>query len=123
MAPIDLAIRQALRSHCRFRVGAVLVAGNRVLTWSPNLRRNDPLVDFRHATFHAEEAVLRRARNTTRAIIYIARVNRAGTPLLAKPCLRCQHALASAGVIRAHYTTGPTTVDSMTIRAPDHRHQ
>ncbi|MFF3062801.1 deaminase [Streptomyces sp. NPDC057909] len=116
MALIDLAVRQALRSRCRYRVGAVLVAGNRVLAWSPNLRRNDPMIDFRHATFHAEEAVLRRAHNTSGAVIYIARVNRAGIPLMARPCPRCQQALATAGIIRAHYTTGPTTTDSMAIR-------
>ncbi|MEU6285068.1 hypothetical protein [Streptomyces sp. NPDC047028] len=115
MAPIDLAIRQAMRSRCRYRMAAVLVAGNRVLAWSPNLRRNNPMIDFRHATFHAEEAVLRRARHTAGAVIYIARVNLAGSPLLARPCPRCQQALAIAGVTRAHYTTGATTVGTLVI--------
>jgi tRNA(Arg) A34 adenosine deaminase TadA len=112
MALIELAIRQALRSRCRYRVGAVLVAGNRVLAWSPNLRRNNPMIDFRHATFHAEEAVLRRARRTTRTVIYVARVNRAGVPVLARPCPRCQQALTAAGVARAHYTTGETALSA-----------
>ncbi|MCX5233271.1 deaminase [Streptomyces sp. NBC_00233] len=116
MALIDLAVRQALRSRCRYQVGAVLVAGNRVLAWSPNLRRNNPMIDFRHATFHAEEAVLRRANNPSGAVIYVARVNRAGVPLMARPCPRCQEALTAAGVVRAHYTTGPTTTDSMAMR-------
>jgi tRNA(Arg) A34 adenosine deaminase TadA len=116
MALIDLAVRQALRSACRHRVGAVLVAGNRVLAVAPNLHRNSPMVDFRHATFHAEEAVLRRAKATTTGTeIFVARVNRSGTPMLARPCPRCQQALATAGVTRAHYTTGHGTTGTLTI--------
>jgi hypothetical protein len=83
VALMDLAVRQALRSACRCRVGAVLVAGNRVLAAGPNLRRNNPMVDFRHATFHAEEVVLRRVRAAPPgAEIFVARVSRAGVPLL-----------------------------------------
>ncbi|WP_406066246.1 hypothetical protein [Streptomyces sp. NBC_01077] len=112
---IDLAIRQALRSDCRHRVGAVLVAGRRVMAASPNLRRNDPMIDFRHATFHAEEAVLRRVRHAAGAIIYVARVASDGASLLARPCPRCQDGLAEAGVVRAYYTASPTAVDYMGI--------
>ncbi|WP_443078932.1 hypothetical protein [Streptomyces sp. NBC_01497] len=119
MAPIDLAIRQALRSRCRYRMGAVLMAGNRVLAWSPNLPRNNPVVDFQHATFHAEEVVLRRARRTRGAVVYVARVNRTGTTLLARPCPRCQQALAVAGVTHAYYTTSPTLAERMAIPEPE----
>ncbi|MFB7867846.1 hypothetical protein [Streptomyces sp. NPDC056069] len=112
---IDLAIRQALRSDCRQRVGAVLVTGRRVMAASPNLRRNDPMIDFRHATFHAEEAVLRRVRHAAGSIIYVARVAADGTSVLARPCQRCQDGLAKAGIVRAYYTTSPTSVDVMGI--------
>ncbi|WP_435279992.1 hypothetical protein [Streptomyces sp. 1222.5] len=121
MALMDLAIRQAMHSRCRFRMAAVLVAGSRVLAWSTNLRRNSPVIDFRHATFHAEEAVLRRTRHTARAEIYVARVNRAGVPLLARPCPRCQKALTAAGVIRAHYTVDPVATESMNLLDPTYR--
>lgn len=67
MGLVDIAVRQALLSRCRQRVGAVVAAGPRVLALSPNLRRNDPVVDHRHATFHAEEAAVRRARRTVGA--------------------------------------------------------
>ncbi|MEW1914328.1 hypothetical protein AB0442_39000 [Kitasatospora sp. NPDC085895] len=118
---MDLAVWQALRSTCRYRVGAVLVAGSRVLALSPNLRRNNPMVDVRHATFHTEEAVLRRVRAPAAgAQVYVARVGRSGVPLLARPCPRCRRALARAGVVRAHYTSGPATVDTMKIREPSH---
>lgn len=105
MPLLDHAIRQAMRSKCRYRMGAVLATGNRVLTFGPNIFRNSPTIDFRHSTYHAEENVLRRSRRTKGAVIYIARVNSAGTPMLAAPCPRCVRALISAGVRKAVYTT------------------
>ncbi|MFE5302275.1 hypothetical protein [Streptomyces sp. NPDC056632] len=116
MALIELALRQARRSRCRYRVGAVLASGSRVLAASPNVRRNNPMVDFLHATFHAEEAVLRQASGSKgRRTLYVARVDAAGRPALARPCRRCQDALFAAGVTRVHYTTSVGTVDSVKL--------
>ncbi|MFE4653893.1 deaminase [Streptomyces sp. NPDC056707] len=112
---IDLALKQAPRSQCRQRVGAVLTAGTRIIAASPNRRRNDPAVTFLHATFHAEEAVLRRAARTARSTIYVARVDAAGAARLAKPCPRCQIALIAAGVSRVHYTVDPHTVETLNL--------
>ncbi|MFD9286451.1 deaminase [Streptomyces mirabilis] len=112
---IDLALKQALRSQCRKRVGAVLVLGTRVAVASPNRHRNDPAVTSRYATFHAEEAVLRRAARTARSTVYVARVDAAGLPRLAKPCARCQKALLAAGIARVHYTIDPDTVGTLNI--------
>ncbi|MBD0743010.1 hypothetical protein [Streptomyces sp. CBMA152] len=102
---LELALKQAARSRCRYRVGAVLVKSGRVLTHSPNRYRNAPAVDFLHATFHAEEMLLRRAQVPPGAVVYVARINRAGAPALARPCPRCEQALRSRGVTLAHFTT------------------
>ncbi|MFI1966528.1 hypothetical protein ACH429_20860 [Streptomyces pathocidini] len=102
---LRLALKQAARSPCRYRVGAVLAKGRRVLAQSSNRYRNHPGVDFRNATFHAEEMILRRARIPKGAIVYVARVNNAGVPMLARPCSRCQRALTSGGAKRVFYTT------------------
>ncbi|MGW8953952.1 hypothetical protein [Streptomyces sp. NPDC055709] len=102
---LDLAIKQAIRSRCRYRVGAVLARGSRVLTHSSNRYRNAPGTDFHHATFHAEEVLLRRTRSARGAVVYVARVSPDGAPALARPCPRCQRALAADGVTRALYTT------------------
>ncbi|MET7458627.1 hypothetical protein ABZT03_43890 [Streptomyces sp. NPDC005574] len=110
---IELALKQALRSQCRHRVGAVLAAGTRVVAASPNRRRNNPTVTFLHATFHAEEAVLRRAVRTAGSTVYVARVNAAGDAQLAKPCPRCQIALIIAGVSRVRYTVNPNVVETI----------
>ncbi|MFD9287570.1 deaminase [Streptomyces sp. NPDC060030] len=110
---IGLALKQALRSTCRQRVGAVLTSGRRVVAASPNRRRNDPSVSFRYATFHAEEAVLRRAVRTSGYTIYVARVDALGNPRLAKPCPRCQTALLRAGVRRVLYTVDADCIENM----------
>lgn len=111
---IGIAERQALRSQCRYKVGAVLVSGSRVLAASPNLYRNSPLIDFRHATFHAEEAVLRRVAKASGAVAYVARIDSYGAARIARPCERCQVALAAAGVRRVFFTDNKG-VDSLVL--------
>lgn len=110
MMGIELALRQARASRCRFRVGAVLASKNRVFAASPNKRRNSPVVDFRHSTFHAEEAVLRQVRDTAGREIYVARVNARAEPALARPCPRCLALLGRAGIGRAFYTIDAHTL-------------
>ncbi|MFJ8390944.1 hypothetical protein ACIQ9Q_42060 [Streptomyces sp. NPDC094438] len=102
---LNLALKQAARSRCRYRVGAVLVKGRRVLAHSSNRYRNSPGIDFKHATFHAEEALLRRVCPPRGSVVYVARINWAGAPMFARPCTRCQDTLAAHGVTLARYTT------------------
>ncbi|MFE9500827.1 hypothetical protein [Streptomyces collinus] len=109
------ALRQARRSNCRFRLGAVLVQGNRILASSPNKRRNSPVIDYRNSTFHAEEAVIRLVRKAPGATLYVARVDAHLQPAMAKPCLRCQIALVDAGVRRVLYTSDASTVKMMLL--------
>ncbi|MFC8015665.1 cytidine/deoxycytidylate deaminase family protein [Streptomyces cinereoruber] len=111
-----LAIKQAQTSSCRFKVGAVLGQGKRVFAASANLRRNSPMVDHLHATFHAEEAALRRTRNAEGIIAYVARVGPNGATMMARPCPRCQTALRRAGVEKAFYTTSHGTVSVLRLR-------
>ncbi|MYR02228.1 hypothetical protein GTW63_18845 [Streptomyces sp. SID6137] len=102
---LSMALKQAAQSECRFRVGAVLAKGSRVLGQAPNRRRNAPWVDFRHATFHAEEALMRRFPARPGAVLYVARLDRRNCPALARPCDRCQHVLSTHGISLVHYTT------------------
>ncbi|MET9419033.1 hypothetical protein ABZY03_33620 [Streptomyces klenkii] len=102
---MNLAIKQAAKSRCRYRFGAVIVKGGRPLAISSNIARNDPRIDYRNASVHAEEAVVRRATITRRAIIYVARINSRGEPMIARPCPRCQRVLAVAGITWAYFTT------------------
>ncbi|MFD8395521.1 hypothetical protein ACFV2N_41625 [Streptomyces sp. NPDC059680] len=115
MTLIHLAIQQAMRSQCRHKIGAVLAAGSRVVVASPNKYRNSPAIDHRNSTFHAEDAALRRARGAPVSMVFVARVNAECVPMLARPCPRCVVKLARAGVMRAYYTVGPSTVDMLEI--------
>lgn len=96
-------------------MGAVLVAGSRVVVASPNRYRNSPVIDHRNSTFHAEDAALRRARGARVSTVFVARVNSAHVPMLARPCSRCVEKLSLAGVVRAYYTAGPDTVEMLEI--------
>ncbi|MGH3799996.1 MAG: hypothetical protein ACRDTD_07685 [Pseudonocardiaceae bacterium] len=109
---LALALKRAARSECRYRVGAVLVKGSRVLGQSANLPRNSPWVDFKNATWHAEEALLRRFPPPQGAVLYVARIDKQGCPALARPCPRCQQVLAAHGIETVHYTSaaGPETL-------------
>ncbi|MEU4172999.1 hypothetical protein AB0F46_39785 [Streptomyces sp. NPDC026665] len=112
---IRIAFKRAMKSNCRYKVGAVLVAGNRILAASANLTRNNPTVDFTHATFHAEEAVLRKVSNAKGVDIYVARVDARGVAAMAKPCPRCQEALRNAGIRRIYFTVDPITIGQMSL--------
>ncbi|MFF7183214.1 hypothetical protein [Streptomyces sp. NPDC008121] len=114
---IQRALREAKRSQCRYRVGAILVGGRRIISCSPNIPRNRPTIDFRHATFHAEEAALRRVRDAAGLSIYIGRLNAFGGSALARPCARCQQALLAAGVSRAFYSTNTSAVGCLYLRS------
>jgi cytidine deaminase len=72
-------------------------------------------VDFRNATFHAEEAAVRRVRNPRGTVLYVARVNVAGEPVMARPCPRCQRLLAAVGVAGAYFTTWDGSVDYLAL--------
>ncbi|WP_420082676.1 hypothetical protein ACN6AT_35575 (plasmid) [Streptomyces sp. JL4002] len=112
---IRLAIQQARRSECRYKVGAVIAQGSRILSASANLQRNSSPSAFKFATYHAEEAALRQIRFVRNPTVYVARVGGSGNVLLAKPCARCQYALHQAGVAKALYTTDGGSIHSMRI--------
>jgi len=98
----------ALTSPTPHRHAAVLVKHGRELaastpkhTGSPSLSENS----WRASSLHAEIAVLLAAgTNAKDSTLYVARVNRAGEPLLSRPCRRCESWIMRAGVRRVVYT-------------------
>lgn len=103
---INVAVQQALLApHDKWRVGAVLVGGGRVLSTGFNRYRNDPSqVEPGGVSYHAEQVALRKAGDAQGSTIYIARVTRSGLIGLAKPCEACQELLAEHGVNTAIWT-------------------
>lgn len=122
---LDRAVGVAMTSTCRWKHGAVLAKGSRVLTWSPNVLRNDSRIDYTGATYHAEEAALRelcRATGETYGrgnfkgvTAYVARVNNFGETRLSRPCKNCWKLLVSQGITEVVYTNemGSLSVEMM----------
>jgi deoxycytidylate deaminase len=111
---LNRAIGVAMTSKCRWKHGAVVTKGSRVVCWSPNVFRNHSEIDYQGATFHAEDAALRDLSRLTGETygrgdfsgytIYVARVNNLGVPRLSRPCGPCMRLLTSRGVHNIVYT-------------------
>ena len=111
-----LAIAQAaaLNSDHRYRLGAVIVSGSRVMGVGWNKTRNRPAnVSFKHikeCTVHAEVDALRGLAPLRRASCFVARLDAYGSPTLARPCDDCWQALTDAGVTKVYWTVDEETV-------------
>lgn len=109
---LNLAMKTAEASECTQRHGAVLVKSGSVLSIGLNKWRND--VNLTHELFatgnisgvsiHAEMDALARVRNPAGAVLYIARVNKQGDPMMSKPCAACAKAIEEAGITKVVYT-------------------
>jgi len=90
--------------------GAVIAVGKRVLAVGVNSFRSHPMHvtdPKREASFHAEVAVLRQLNYDVRdgrSVLFVARVNRLGEPMLSMPCPECRIAIAKAGVGKVVFT-------------------
>lgn len=111
---INRAVGVALTSTCRWRHGCVITKGSRIISFSPNLYRNDPSLDHNNASWHAEEATIRELHRVTGQAygmgafkgytLYVARVNTRNEPVLSRPCGKCWDLLSYSGFTGAYYT-------------------
>src|SRR6187551_1816233 len=105
---IRRAVRVAEQSTYRWRHGAVVAKGNKVLGSAPNKFRNAPAIDEHNVSDHAERATLRellKVRDDLRGCtIYIARVDSRGDTQMSRPCTWCMWAIISAGIKEIVYT-------------------
>ncbi len=110
---ISIATKQANKSCYRYKVGAIIVKGGRLLATGYNVvGKTNP----NHQTFpesvHAEEAaILSRIKtkdglaSLQGATIYVSRVTSKGSPGLAKPCINCERLIRAVGIKKVVYTT------------------
>lgn len=110
-AHLARAVRVAEESTCRQKHGAVIALGRgRVLAVGVNSFRSHPMHvtdPKREASFHAEVAVLRQLNYDVkdgRSVLFVARTNRLGEPMLSMPCPQCRIAIARAGVGKCVFT-------------------
>ena len=106
----------AAKSTYRFRLGAVITSGGRIRGTGYSKYQNSPrnVADqhIKQCSIHAEMDALREYTNGNyfsgdklkRATIFVARLNKANEPVLAKPCYRCTEALINHGITKFIWT-------------------
>lgn len=109
---LDIAANLAMSSNViRYKHGAVIVKGGRILSTGINKFKNDPKVfnedikkikDSSHV--HAEVDAIRKVSDVRGAKIYIARVNKNGGRGLSRPCDSCYNEIINAGITKIVYT-------------------
>lgn len=104
-----LAVKLAEQNQNKFKLGAVLAKGGRVISTGINLNRTHPLAQRyskKPIGYHAELAACLRGREMTQGCtIYICRVlKKDGKLAMAKPCPCCTQILQLFGVDRIYYT-------------------
>lgn len=107
---IKLALKIAEKSQHKFRIGAVIAVGNRIMSVGINKWRTHPRQINCHTnnmanSIHAELDAIISGHCMEGATIYVARILKNGAAGLAKPCLICQGIIDSAKIKRVVYTT------------------
>jgi len=104
---IRLAEKEASRSKAKFRLGAVVTKGNRVLGKGFNQNKTHPRGSGHSSMVHSETAAicdaLRKRIDLSGASIYIYRAGRYHGRL-AKPCACCMELIRSVGITNIYYT-------------------
>ena len=102
---VRMAVAAAYSSRHRRRVGAAALSGGRFLGKACNTpRSNIDIVGHENCSRHAEVALVRRLRDANGAEVFVARLDRAGRPSNARPCVMCVTELRQAGFTRVWFT-------------------
>ena len=108
---LDLAANLA-KSYTvsRYKHGAVIVKGGRIISTGVNKIRNHPdLFDDeslikKESHVHAEIDAIKKVSDLRGAKIYIARINRSGQQRLSRPCDNCYNYIVDSGITKIVYT-------------------
>jgi len=106
---LDRAIKLAHLSEERQRHGCAIYKGGSLISVGVNVVKNDPYIIgdcAKNPNHHAETMAIRAAgqADLKGATIYVARINRYGSPLYSRPCDTCREAIEKAGIRKIVYT-------------------
>lgn len=105
---VNLAIRAASRSASKYRVGALIINGTRVVSFGFNRGpKTHPKSNNGWKSIHAEfDAILGLDPDyLLHATIIVVRITRTGKLATSRPCVDCHTLLKNAGVARMYYVT------------------
>jgi len=115
---IKHASRISEKSTFRFKLGAVIFKGNRIISTGYNQNKSHPLPrrHFEFGTIHAEiDALLHSVQSVDGCDIYVFRKNRFGSAM-ARPCSMCQEILREYGIKTAYFSIkNPPYIDSIKL--------
>lgn len=105
LPPLRRAVRAARASlHYRYKVGAVVAMGNRIVSVGINQQKTHTKSPSRFKTIHAEtHALLRAGHRACGGTIYVVRILANGSFGISRPCPDCEALLRSAGIRRMVY--------------------
>ena len=111
---LDLATRIAKANSSKdkhFLFGVVCLRRDGAVITSTNIRTMDPMVEA-----HAESRALRKAGHG--ATLWIARIDRHGQWVMAKPCMQCASLIRNHDVKQVYYTVSKDTYAVWNVQCP-----
>lgn len=107
---MDLAIKSAKLSDCRFAHGASILRGRKVVSFACNKIKTHPTMkryDSHVVSIHSEvNAVIHAQTDLVGCVLYSARIAKTGQLLVSKPCDTCEMFLRGAGIRWVIYFDG-----------------
>lgn len=100
------ASKIAATSPNRFRMGALIVKSGRVLGGAVNITKRSPSTPPNRFSTHAEIAAMNTASETNGATLYVARLDKFDSTVMAQPCGWCMQKILEYGIYRVVFTTG-----------------
>lgn len=106
---IHIAIKEALKSNCRYKHGAVIAKGGCVITKGYNKKKEHPRWGGGHWNgVHAEADAIRKALSLgvdlSKCVLYIARHNKG----ISKPCPDCAKLIKKYNIKKVVFTKRST---------------
>lgn len=104
---LKLAKKMSAQSESKFRVGAVIAKGSRILgAGSNDMHKTHPKSMSSTKCIHAEHAALINSgpSDLIDAVAYVSRITRDGATAIAKPCSSCRKLLFNAGIRKVFYS-------------------
>ena len=113
---IRIAKKQAGNSTYIYKLGAVIVKGQRVLSTGFNSISHCSVNNFRNSRHAEMDAILKLMHRHNGLVslagstLYVTRVTQTGRSAMAKPCKKCMDLIRSVGIREVIYTTDNNVV-------------